>query len=171
MHLKLVVERKNKKKKVCLSLLLISFFFINNINRSGRNQTCRLRRRRHVSSFTKSNICSTISCGVVTCHLPNVRLLLCPTAVVKIASDWIDNGTAGESSFPGRSVVARAQENLRVTCGHYRCFHDDFFAGWEEECSEHIFVGLRWRVLNINRDWKEWRRKKRNTPCRHQHKK
>ena len=58
------------------------------------------------SSFTKSNICSKISCGVVTCHLANVRLLLCATAVVKIASGWIDNGTTGHS-FPGeRRVIA-----------------------------------------------------------------
>ena len=40
--------------------------------------------------------------GVVTCHLANFRLLLSPTAVVKI----FQNGTAGEDSFPGRSVIA-----------------------------------------------------------------
>ena len=97
-------RRRRKKKKVCLSCLHLSS--------SIAAVTIELVVVVVVvvdpdsSSFTKSNICSTISWGVVTCHLANVRLLLCPTAVEKIASEEIDNGTAGEDSFPGRSVIA-----------------------------------------------------------------
>ena len=52
------------------------------------------------SSFTKSNICSTERC----CHMPSSQLLL--TTISNSSSKIFWNGTAGEDSFPGRSMIA-----------------------------------------------------------------
>lgn len=66
----------------------------------------------HVGCLTRSNICSIISWGVVTCQLARVLLLPWPTAVVNIASCWIFRFT-GWASWLSMSVTDSGASNRR----------------------------------------------------------
>lgn len=73
-----------------------------------------------VGCFTRSNMCSTISWGVVTCQLARVLLLPWPTAVVNIASCWIFRST-GWASLLSMSVTDSGASNRRREALSSRC--------------------------------------------------